>query len=147
MGRNQFFKYRYITATTLSKCLPATLPTARWSLIPMHLKSTKGRAPVPPTLSRQSHLVKGETSPKTATASLWAYLGRTPHLPTRTPQEPDANNASFNSEIGSKNDPSRLAEQKFQRQNADYDGEAGLPRQDGVLEDNAYETLKRDASA
>jgi len=59
----------------------------------------------------------------------------------------DANNASFNSEIGSKNDPSRLAEQKFQRQNADYDGEAGIPRQDGVLEDNAYETLKRDASA
>ncbi|KAK0107340.1 hypothetical protein ONS95_004033 [Cadophora gregata] len=59
----------------------------------------------------------------------------------------DANNASFNSEIGSKNDPSRLAEQKFQRQNADYDGDAAFPKQKGELEDNAYETLKRDASA
>ncbi|KAG4437784.1 hypothetical protein IFR05_006719 [Cadophora sp. M221] len=59
----------------------------------------------------------------------------------------DANNASFNSEIGSKNDPSRLAERKFQRQNADYDGEAGMPRQKGDLEDNTYDTLKRDSSA
>lgn len=59
----------------------------------------------------------------------------------------DSNNASFNSEIGSKNDPSRLVERKFQRQNADYDGEAGMPRQKGDLEDNTYDTLKRDASA
>ncbi|KAL2073407.1 hypothetical protein VTL71DRAFT_10731 [Oculimacula yallundae] len=59
----------------------------------------------------------------------------------------DANNASFNSEIGSKNDPSRLAEREFQRQNADFDGIAGMPKQAGSLEDNTYETLKRDASA
>ena len=59
----------------------------------------------------------------------------------------DANNASFNSEIGSKNDPSRLAERDFQRQNADFDGVAGVPRQKGELEDNTYDTLKRDASA
>ncbi|CZS98581.1 uncharacterized protein RAG0_07255 [Rhynchosporium agropyri] len=59
----------------------------------------------------------------------------------------DANNASFNSEIGSKNDPSRLAERDFQRQNADFEGVAGMPRQEGDLEDNTYEALKRDASA
>ncbi|KAH7356885.1 hypothetical protein BKA65DRAFT_474678 [Rhexocercosporidium sp. MPI-PUGE-AT-0058] len=59
----------------------------------------------------------------------------------------DANNASFNSEIGSKNDPGRLAERKFQTQNAVVDLEAGVPTQKGDLEGNTYDTLKRDASA
>ncbi|KAH7407526.1 hypothetical protein BKA64DRAFT_422042 [Cadophora sp. MPI-SDFR-AT-0126] len=59
----------------------------------------------------------------------------------------DANNASFNSDIGSKDDPSRLAEQRFRTHNAVYDVNNALPRQESAPVDNAYETLKRDASA
>ena len=56
----------------------------------------------------------------------------------------DAKNASFTNEIGSKDDPGRLAEEKFQRQNAG--GDAGMPRQQGVTGDNSFDTLG-DASA
>lgn len=59
----------------------------------------------------------------------------------------DRKNASFNSEIGSKNDPGRLAEQKFQRDNADRGDDAGFPRQKGDIRDNEYDALDRDASA
>jgi hypothetical protein len=59
----------------------------------------------------------------------------------------DSKNASFNSEIGQRNDPGRLAELKFQRQNADTAGNAALPTQKGGLGENLYEELGRNASA
>lgn len=57
----------------------------------------------------------------------------------------DAKNASFTSEIGGKNDPGRLAEEKFARANANTAGDAGVPTQKGGLGDNLYENLERDA--
>jgi len=59
----------------------------------------------------------------------------------------DKNNASFHSEIGSKNDPGRLAEEKFQRLNADVGGDAGFPRQKGTTGTSQYESLSSDAPA
>lgn len=53
----------------------------------------------------------------------------------------DGKNASFTSEIGSKDDPGRLAEEKFQRENADVAENAGMPRQQGVTGDNSFDTL------
>jgi len=55
----------------------------------------------------------------------------------------DRDNASFNSEIGSKNDPGRAAETKFQRINANS---AGVPPQEkGITGDSHFEPLNRDA--
>jgi len=59
----------------------------------------------------------------------------------------DKNNASFNSEIGSKNDPGRAAEAKFQRANADAAGDAGFPRQKGTTGNSAYDTLDPETQA
>ncbi|KUJ18392.1 uncharacterized protein LY89DRAFT_733063 [Mollisia scopiformis] len=59
----------------------------------------------------------------------------------------NAKNASFNQDIGGKNDPGRLAEQKFERENADAAGTAGMPKQQGVSGDNTYDTLGGDTSA
>jgi len=59
----------------------------------------------------------------------------------------DTKNASFTSEIGSKNDPGRLAELKIQRQNADSAGDAALPRQKGITGDNAFDALSGDTNA
>jgi hypothetical protein len=59
----------------------------------------------------------------------------------------DRKNASFNSEIGSKNDPGRLAELKMQRENANAAITTGLPTQKGGLGENSYETLERNESA
>jgi len=53
----------------------------------------------------------------------------------------DKNNASFNSDIGSKNDPGRAAEQKFQRANADAGGDGGVSRQKGLSDDTTYGSL------
>lgn len=61
-------------------------------------------------------------------------------------EDGDDKNASFTSEIGSKNDPGRLAEQKFQRQNADAAEDAGMPRQQGVTGDNSYDALSGETS-
>jgi len=58
----------------------------------------------------------------------------------------DSKNASFNGDIGGKNDPGRLAEEKFQRSNADAAGDAAMPRQQGDVGDNAYESLGGDTS-
>jgi hypothetical protein len=44
----------------------------------------------------------------------------------------DAPNASFNSDIGTDEDPGRLAEAKFQRENAESGPDAGYPRQKGL---------------
>lgn len=45
----------------------------------------------------------------------------------------DAQNASFSGEIGTENDPGRIAEQRFQRVNADAAHDAGSgPRQKGI---------------
>lgn len=56
-------------------------------------------------------------------------------------------NASFNQDIGGRNDPGRLAEEKFQRQNADGSYNAAMPRQQGTTGDNTYDTLGGDTSA
>lgn len=57
----------------------------------------------------------------------------------------DRNNASFTSEIGSKNDPGRAAEASFQRVNAASGGMP--PKQSGGMGDSAYEALDRDTEA
>ncbi|KAF8858934.1 hypothetical protein BDZ45DRAFT_673675 [Acephala macrosclerotiorum] len=54
--------------------------------------------------------------------------------------EGNPKNASFNQDIGGKNDPGRLAEEKFARDNAEG-GDAGMPTQKGGLGDNPYDTL------
>ena len=59
----------------------------------------------------------------------------------------DRNNASFNSDIGTKNDPGRAAELKFQRANADAAGDAAQPREKGITGDTPYDALDRDESA
>lgn len=59
----------------------------------------------------------------------------------------DAKNASFNSEIGGKNDPSRLAEQKMQRENAQSASDAGFPRDKGTTEGTPYDILGGDTAA
>lgn len=56
----------------------------------------------------------------------------------------DSKNASFNNEIGTKNDPGRLAEEKMQRANADAAGDAAMPRQKGMSGDNEYDALGGD---
>lgn len=58
-----------------------------------------------------------------------------------------AKNASFDSEIGSRDDPGRLAEQKFQRDNADAAESAGFPKQQGSTGENAFEALDRNTAA
>lgn len=58
----------------------------------------------------------------------------------------DGKNASFNQEIGGKNDPGRLAEAKFVRDNA-AGGIATFPTQKGDAGDNTYEALDRESSA
>jgi hypothetical protein len=59
----------------------------------------------------------------------------------------DSKNASFNQEIGTKNDPGRLAEEKMQRENADAGGDAVMPKQRGVTSDNEYSALEGDTPA
>lgn len=61
--------------------------------------------------------------------------------------EDNAKNASFNQDIRGKNDPGRLAEQKFQRKNANTVGIAGMPNQQGRSGDDIYDTLSSDTSA
>ncbi|KAJ5578341.1 uncharacterized protein N7459_007305 [Penicillium hispanicum] len=56
-------------------------------------------------------------------------------------------NASFNSEIGSKMDPGRAAEQKFQRTNFESGADVGGPRQKGVDNTTWYQPLERDQRA
>lgn len=59
----------------------------------------------------------------------------------------DAKNASFTSEIGSKNDPSRLAEQKMQRENAQSANDAGFPRDKNTTGGTPYDALGGDTAA
>ena len=57
-------------------------------------------------------------------------------------------NASFNNEIGTKNDPGRLAEEKFAQQNAKKEGNsAGMPKQAGYGDDNQYSAFKGNTPA
>lgn len=57
-------------------------------------------------------------------------------------------NASFNSNIGSKNDPGRVGESKMQhRQAASGPDAGGGPRQKGVDDQHVYQNLERDESA
>lgn len=59
----------------------------------------------------------------------------------------ERNNASFNSEIGSEQDPGRAAEQKFQRYVAESGNDVGGPRQKGVDNQNWYQPLENDQRA
>jgi len=59
----------------------------------------------------------------------------------------DKNNASFNNEIGTENDPGRLAEGKFQRENAESGPDAGYPRQKGVTGEGSFDALGGETSA
>jgi len=59
----------------------------------------------------------------------------------------DAPNASFNNDVGGKNDPGRLAEQKMQLHTAQSGGDAGGPRQKGVTGDGQYDALSNNESA
>ncbi|KAF2502829.1 hypothetical protein BU16DRAFT_447887, partial [Lophium mytilinum] len=59
-----------------------------------------------------------------------------------------APNASFNQEIGGSKDPGRLAEAKFQNQNAQSGNDGGSgPRQSEVTGDGQYDTLSREEDA
>ena len=57
----------------------------------------------------------------------------------------DKKNASFTSEIGSKNDPGRLAELKMEKDNADSGGR--VPKQKGMTGDNQFDALGGSTSA
>lgn len=59
----------------------------------------------------------------------------------------DGKNASFNSDIGGKNDPGRLAEQNFQKVNANTAGTAGLPKQTGTTGEQPFGALDNETSA
>ncbi|KAL4895840.1 hypothetical protein BDV59DRAFT_173242 [Aspergillus ambiguus] len=60
----------------------------------------------------------------------------------------DSNNASFNTDIGSKNDPGRYAENTFQRYEAESGPDAGGgPRQKGVDSGHWYQHLQSDQRA
>ena len=59
----------------------------------------------------------------------------------------DDKNASFTTDIGGKDDPGRLAEEKFQRQNANATDIAGVPGQQNVPGDNTYDVLGDETSA
>lgn len=59
----------------------------------------------------------------------------------------DSKNVSFRSEIGGKNDPSRLAEQKFMRENAQFANDAGFPRDKGTTRGTPYDALGGDTAA
>jgi len=59
----------------------------------------------------------------------------------------DSKNASFNSDIGGKDDPGRLAENTFSQQNAGFSNSAGVPLQKGDVGDNTYDALGSDTSA
>ena len=57
----------------------------------------------------------------------------------------ERNNASFHSDIGTENDPSREAEYKFEMLNAD--GDVGVPRQRRISGGARYNTLDNEAAA
>ncbi|KAJ5091485.1 hypothetical protein NUU61_006355 [Penicillium alfredii] len=59
----------------------------------------------------------------------------------------DRNNASFNSDIGSKQDPGRAAENKFQRYVAESGLDVGGPRQKNLDNQTWYQPLERDQRA
>lgn len=58
----------------------------------------------------------------------------------------DAPNASFNNEIGTKNDPARLAEQKVDERNAQSAADVGYERDDKVSGGGQYDVLKDEAA-
>jgi len=59
----------------------------------------------------------------------------------------DSKNASFTSDIGTENDPGRLAEERMLRENADPAGDAAMPRQQGLSGVNEYDALGGDTPA
>ncbi|KAL4934155.1 uncharacterized protein BDV17DRAFT_248497 [Aspergillus undulatus] len=64
----------------------------------------------------------------------------------RFPNDPKYN-ASFNSDIGSEQDPGRLAEQKFQRREAETVAAAAAPAQKGTGDQTWYTPLNADQRA
>jgi len=59
----------------------------------------------------------------------------------------DDKNASFDSEIGSEQDPGRAAINKFQRTNAKSAPDAGVPRQKGLNTETPFDALETDQRA
>jgi hypothetical protein len=58
-----------------------------------------------------------------------------------------AKNASFSTDIGGKNDPGRLAEQKFQQSASYQPGAAGIPTQTANTDGGQFNALGGDTSA
>lgn len=69
------------------------------------------------------------------------------HLTEGGFDDSDSKNASFTSDIGTKDDPGRLAEQRFELLNAESALDAGTPKQKGFVRDNPYEALGEESPA
>ncbi|CAL3972622.1 unnamed protein product [Diplocarpon coronariae] len=111
------------------------------------LRSAKALAPLHQTLLRQSPHQQTENCSNSKFANE-NTSGATPSLTEGGGVDRrDSKNAGFYSEVGSRNDPGRLAEQKVQRDNAGASADAGFPKQQGTADNNAYDSLGGDASA
>jgi len=58
----------------------------------------------------------------------------------------DAPNASFNNEIGTKNDPARFAEGQFEKRNARNAGDAGHARDMNTTDEGQFDALKEESA-
>ncbi|KAI9931913.1 hypothetical protein ASPWEDRAFT_27803 [Aspergillus wentii DTO 134E9] len=92
---------------------------------------------------RQEHEYSASQKPSQPSQATGSGYGRGDEFPN----DPKYN-ASFNSDIGSRNDPGRGAENKFSSTNYERGLDAGQgPRQKGVDNQQPYEALQRDQRA
>ncbi|CAD0113416.1 unnamed protein product [Aureobasidium uvarum] len=100
--------------------------------------------PAPPT---SSYLATSSAQGSSANPS-GTFTGQAPHGKNISEGGFDSNapNASFNNEVGGKNDPARQAVNDMQRNAQQSAGDAGLPKQKGVSNDGQFDVLK-DTSA
>ncbi|KAI4717494.1 hypothetical protein E4T48_06289 [Aureobasidium sp. EXF-10727] len=105
----------------------------------LHAGNDSG-APAPPT---SSYLATGASA-----NSSGSLTGQAPHGKNISEGGFDSNapNASFDNEVGGKNDPARQAVNDMQRNAQQSAGDAGLPKQKGVSNDGQFDVLK-DTSA
>lgn len=103
------------------------------------LSSDHGSRAAPPPTS--SYLASGP-------ANTSGTAGQAPHGKNISEGGFDSNapNASFNNDIGGKNDPGRAALNDMQRNAQQSAGDAGIPKQGGVSNDGQFDALK-DTSA
>ncbi|THW01019.1 hypothetical protein D6D02_03558 [Aureobasidium pullulans] len=103
------------------------------------LSSDHGSRAAPPPTS--SYLANGP-------ANTSGTAGQAPHGKNISEGGFDSNapNASFNNDIGGKNDPGRAALNDMQRNAQQSAGDAGIPKQGGVSNDGQFDALK-DTSA